>query len=74
MNNSKNVSVNIGGGFTGILTLIFITLKLLGVINWSWVWVLSPLWIGFAAVVAIIIIALIVIFIKIKINNMRYRK
>jgi hypothetical protein len=33
-------------GFFGILTIIFITLKLIGVIEWSWVWVLSPIWIG----------------------------
>ena len=30
------------GGFTGILTLIFIVLKLTGNIDWSWWWVLSP--------------------------------
>lgn len=35
-----------GTGFSGALTLIFIVLKLCGVINWSWVWVLSPMWIG----------------------------
>lgn len=34
-------------GFTGLLTLIFIVLKLINVITWSWVWVLSPLWIVF---------------------------
>ena len=34
-----------GIGFGGLLTLIFITLKLTGVITWSWWWVLSPLWI-----------------------------
>lgn len=32
-------------GFPGLLTLIFITLKLTGHIDWSWVWVLSPTWI-----------------------------
>ena len=38
---------NTGGGigFCGLLTIVFITLKLLGVIGWSWVWVLSPIWI-----------------------------
>lgn len=35
-------------GFTGLLALIFITLKLTGYIAWSWLWVLAPLWIGFA--------------------------
>ncbi len=34
-------------GFPGLLTIVFITLKLLGFIAWSWLWVLSPLWIGF---------------------------
>lgn len=33
-------------GFFGVLTILFIALKLLGVIAWSWVWVLAPLWIG----------------------------
>ena len=34
-----------GIGVSTILTLIFIVLKLVGVINWSWVWVLAPTWI-----------------------------
>lgn len=33
-------------GFFGVLTILFIALKLLGVITWSWVWVLAPLWSG----------------------------
>ena len=36
---------NGGIGFVGLLTIAFIVLKLLKVINWSWVWVLSPIWI-----------------------------
>jgi len=46
-------------GVTGveILTILFIGLKLTGYINWSWWWVLSPLWISFSAVVIIIFIA-----------------
>lgn len=39
-----------GVGFPGLLTLIFITLKLTGYITWSWVWVLSPIWITFLIV------------------------
>lgn len=31
--------------FTGLLTILFIWLKLGGVISWSWWWVLSPIWI-----------------------------
>ena len=38
---------NAGGGlsFCGVLTIVFIVLKLTGVIDWSWIWVLSPAWI-----------------------------
>jgi len=43
-------------GFGGLLTLIFITLKLCGVIGWSWWWVLSPLWIPLAFVLAIFVV------------------
>ena len=42
-----------GMGFCSVLTLIFITLKLLGTITWSWWWVLSPLWIPLAIVAGI---------------------
>lgn len=35
-----------GIGFFGLLTIVFITLKLTGVITWSWWWVLSPLWLA----------------------------
>ena len=33
-----------GIGFFGLLTIVFVTLKLTGYIHWSWLWVLSPLW------------------------------
>jgi hypothetical protein len=51
-----------GIGFCGLLTIVFITLKLLGKITWSWWWVLSPLWIGFAVVVFIFLIILVISF------------
>ena len=44
-----------GIGFAGLLTILFITLKLIGKITWSWVWVLSPVWIPAAIVIAILI-------------------
>ena len=40
--------------FVDLLTIVFIVLKLCGVITWSWVWVLSPIWISL--VIALIII------------------
>lgn len=56
---AKEIKVNVGGGFFGILALIFITLKLLDKIQWSWVWVLAPLWIPLGLWVAGFIVALI---------------
>jgi hypothetical protein len=43
-------------GFLEILTLILITLKLCGVIAWSWLWVLSPLWIGYGIALSFLVI------------------
>jgi hypothetical protein len=52
-------------GFTGALTLVFITLKLLGEITWSWWWVLSPIWIsGLFVVVLFALFWLLVWWIK----------
>ena len=52
---SDTSSSSSGGiGFCGLLTVLFIALKLTGYISWSWWWVLSPLWIGFALVIAIL--------------------
>lgn len=45
-----------GIGVCGILTIIFIVLKCLRIINWSWLWVLSPIWIPVAVIVLIILI------------------
>ena len=47
-NNKKKSSGGIG--LAGTLTIIFIILKLTEVITWSWLWVLSPLWISAALV------------------------
>lgn len=44
-------------GLADLLTLLFVALKLLGVIAWSWLWVLSPIWISFAIVVVILVLA-----------------
>ncbi len=50
----------VGLGFVDALTLLFIALKLTGCITWSWLWVLSPIWIslGFLAVLAILLVLL----------------
>ena len=54
MNDSNNIQVT-GVSFTGVLTIVFIVLKLVGVINWSWIWVFSPLWINWIIGIIIVI-------------------
>lgn len=54
MSNNNNTSSG-GMSFVGVLTLIFVVLKLVGVINWSWVAVLSPLWIALIIDIVILI-------------------
>lgn len=61
---SSSTSTSGGIGFTGLLTIVFITLKLAGVISWSWWLVLSPLLIcgciGVAIVIFLIVFAAMV--------------
>lgn len=60
MDNNNNSSK--GVGFISLLTLLFIALKLCGVIKWSWFWVLSPPIISF--ILGIILIIIYEVFIK----------
>lgn len=54
----KNVR-NSGMGFISVLTLIFIVLKLTNNISWSWIWVLSPIWISIILMILIFGIILV---------------
>jgi hypothetical protein len=57
---TQNSSQSGGIGFAGLLTIVFITLKLCHVINWSWWWVLAPLWIT-AAIIAVVMILVVIV-------------
>ena len=57
--NGNKTTVNGGIGFGGLLTIVFITLKLLGAITWSWWWILSPIWIS-ALLVVLLLVALFI--------------
>lgn len=48
-----------GIGFCGLLTIAFIVLKLTGVISWSWIWVLAPIWIPVVIIAVCCIILLL---------------
>lgn len=52
-------SGNGGIGFCGVLTIVFIVLKLVGTIHWSWLWVLSPMWIPLALVLFVVAFVLV---------------
>lgn len=53
----KNIVCNSGSlGIAGWLGLLFITLKLCGVISWPWLWVLAPFWIGVALILAAVVL------------------
>lgn len=56
-NNTKTYSFP----FFSILGLIFITLKLMGEITWSWLWVLSPFWGPIAFVLVIMLVGLLLV-------------
>lgn len=65
-------STNGGIGFLGALTILFIALKLTHIIDWSWWWVLAPIWIPIVVVLGIIaIVAIVVLFVKFIINELR---
>ena len=59
MSKTTSSSSSSGIGFFGVLTILFIALKLLGKIDWSWWIVLAPMWGVFALVIVILIVWLI---------------
>lgn len=65
MKDENNVNVSGGIGFMGALQIAFIVLKLVKVISWSWIWVLSPTWIP----LSITIICLLIVWIIYKIER-----
>ena len=57
---NKNSGASGGLGLGTVLFLIFLVLKLCNVIDWSWWWVLAPIWIPIALVVILLILKFIV--------------
>ncbi len=60
MSDSRSSGSSGGIGILDLLGVVFVTLKLCGVIDWSWWWVTAPFWGGFALLLAILLIAGIV--------------
>lgn len=64
---SKNSSSSSGIGIAGVLTIVFIVLKLVGVgpvANWSWWWVLSPMWISTGIVIFFLLVMLLISLVR----------
>lgn len=60
---SDSSSSSSGIGITGLLTVMFVGLKLTDHIDWSWWWVLSPVWITFAFIAAVFAVCGLIIWI-----------
>jgi hypothetical protein len=58
MSENKSIRVRSGLSFSTALFLVFLVLKLTGVINWSWWFVTAPLWFGWACVLVIPLLVL----------------
>jgi len=56
----KSSSTSGGIDFWGVLQIVFIVLKLTHVIDWPWVWVLAPVWIGAIITVIVLVVVFIV--------------
>ena len=61
MNNKRNSCSSSGIGILGVLQIVFLVLKLTGLITWSWTVVLIPLWISLVMLVIFLIVTIIVV-------------
>lgn len=60
----KRENAGNGIGIASLLTVAFVILKLIGIISWSWWWVVSPIWICALICIACIILVAIVSIVK----------
>ena len=57
-------------GLLNVIGVVFVILKLCGVIKWSWIWVLCPFWVSMIGTIVSLIIALIMAAMIEKINKL----
>ena len=63
-----------GVGFLGLLTLLFIGLKLTGYITWSWIWVLAPLWIPMGIALLVLSVGMLIVGLGIIVKTLKYER
>lgn len=61
-------------GFTGLLALLFIGLKLTGFISWPWLWVLCPLWIPVLIAMTLLAVAGTIVLYQSVVGRHRFRQ
>lgn len=69
----NSVIISSGTSLTKLLTVAFVVLKLLNLIDWSWWWVLSPIWISIGLTIIIVGILFLIAWIADIIYDLRYR-
>lgn len=67
--NNKGKSAGGCMGICSVLTIVFVVLKLTGVISWKWVWVLAPTLIPLALDVVCLLILVIITYAEDKIRG-----
>ncbi len=63
-----------GVSFLGLLTLLFIGLKLTGYITWSWIWVLAPLWIPMGIALLVLSVGMLIVGLGIIVKTLKYER
>ena len=63
-----------GVSFLGLLTLLFIGLKLTGYITWSWIWVLAPLWIPISIALVFLSVGILIVGLGIIVKTLKYNR
>lgn len=61
---NKSSTTTSGISFSGVLFIVFLILKLTGVIGWSWWWVTAPLWASVGIAVVVFLVTIITVLIK----------
>lgn len=69
MSKEKNRSASSGIGLTGVVQIVFLILKLCGLIDWPWKYVLIPLWIDLVIVVVLLIVVIAAAVIQVMKEN-----
>ena len=64
-----NTTKSSGIGLTGVLFIVFLVLKLTGNVNWSWLWVLSPIWIPIALFIGFALIFVLIFIVAIALGH-----